>query len=289
MFRGLHPIILAAGVALVPVFSGSSEAGFLVTDVGGDNTPGSIQSAVDSFRNALGNPNNGNAPGPLAGGRREINWDGGGATTATASGPTLTAFTNTRGATFTTPGTGFLQTPLNDPALTGINPTYAITFGAFSPVRIFTPLGSNVTDTRFFVPGTNGATPATVSSFGVVFTNVALANDTRMEFFDLSGSEILNVAAMPGTVANGSLSFLGVIDTSGSEIAEVRITTGTTALGPNNNPAGGVNVVAMDDFIYSEPLATVPEPASLTLMGLGLAAVVGLGFCRRAARHRRSS
>ena len=169
-----------------------------------------------------------------------------------------------------------------------LNSTYGTTFSSFSPLRIFTPLGSNVTDTRFFVPGSNGATPATVSSFGAVFTNVVLANDTRVELFDLSGKEILNVAVVPGTVPNGSLSFLGAIDTSGAEIAEIRITTGTTALGPNDNPAGGVNVVAMDDFIFSEPSA-VPEPSTLTLIGLGLAGVVGLKFCRRALRLRRSS
>ena len=34
------------------------------------------------IRAALGNPNNANNPGPISGGRREINWDGGGATTA---------------------------------------------------------------------------------------------------------------------------------------------------------------------------------------------------------------
>jgi hypothetical protein len=97
----------------------------------------------------------------------------------------------------------------------------------------------------------------------------------------------LNVGAAPGTVADGSLSFLGAIDTAGAQIAEVRITTGTTALGPNNNPAGGVNVVAMDDFIYSEP-AAVPEPASLILMGLGLAGIVVIGLCRRNLPLRRS-
>jgi hypothetical protein len=285
VFRAVHPIVLAAGVVLVSVFSKGSEAGFLVTDVGGDNTPGSIQSAVDSFRNALGNPNNGNTPGTL-GGRREINWDGGGATTAAVSAPTLTAFTDIRGATFTTPGTGFLQTPLNAPELLNVNSTYGTTFNFFSPGRIFTPLGSNVTDVTFFVPGTNGGTRATVSSFGAVFTDVALAGDTRMEFFDLSGREILNVAAAPGTLSNGSLSFLGAVSTAGEQIAEIRITTGTTALGPNNNPAGGVNVVAMDDFIYSEPLATVPEPASLILMGLGLVGIGGFGLYQRDFRHR---
>src|SRR6478672_11098800 len=45
---------------------------------GAGPNPASIQSAVDQFRAALGGINNANAPGPLAGGRREINWDGGG-------------------------------------------------------------------------------------------------------------------------------------------------------------------------------------------------------------------
>src|SRR5262249_45100641 len=127
----------------------TAHATFLTFSVGGDATTNSIQSTVDGFRAALGGANNGNNPGPINGGRREINWDGGGATTAAVSGPVLTAFTNTRGSTSTTSGTGFLQTPLNDPALTGINPTYATTFGAFSPQRIFAPVGSNITDVTF--------------------------------------------------------------------------------------------------------------------------------------------
>src|SRR5262245_3485298 len=39
------------------------------------NAQAGIQASVDAFRNALGNPNNGNTPGPLASGRREITWD----------------------------------------------------------------------------------------------------------------------------------------------------------------------------------------------------------------------
>src|SRR5829696_3656915 len=57
----------------------------------------SIQSTVDAFRAALGSPNNGNAPGPLASGRREINWDGGGADTTTAPVTPFNVFLNTRG------------------------------------------------------------------------------------------------------------------------------------------------------------------------------------------------
>ncbi|HKB34865.1 MAG TPA: hypothetical protein VKD72_00330, partial [Gemmataceae bacterium] len=81
----------------------------------------SIQGTVDEFRAALGNPNNGNAPGPLAVGRREINWDGGSTNnqaTAIAGNP-FSGFLITRGALFTTPhGTGFVQAPpAADPAL----------------------------------------------------------------------------------------------------------------------------------------------------------------------------
>jgi hypothetical protein len=36
-------------------------------------TIGAIQGTVDAYRAALGDPNNGNAPGPLASGRGEIN------------------------------------------------------------------------------------------------------------------------------------------------------------------------------------------------------------------------
>jgi len=67
-------------------------------------TAADIQGTVDAFRAAIGDPNNGNAAGPLAGGRREINWDGGGAIASSfTTDPILTVFQNSRGATFTTP------------------------------------------------------------------------------------------------------------------------------------------------------------------------------------------
>src|SRR6266567_2600187 len=130
----------------------------------------SIQGSVDGFRAALGAPNNANAAGPLAGGRREINWDGGGST-ATATAPTpFTGFLN-RGALFTTPGTGFVQAPPSGLVTTFGNPTYETTFQSFSPVRLFSAIGSNITEVDFFVPGSANIS-ATTAGFGAVFTDV---------------------------------------------------------------------------------------------------------------------
>ena len=260
----------------------TAHAGFVTFDMGGTSAPSSIQSTVDSFRTALGGANNGNSPGPLANGRREINWDGGGATTAALSKSTLSTFTNTRGSTFTTTGSGFLQTPLSDPALTDINPNYSTTFSAFSLQRVFTPVGSNITDITFFVPGSNGATAATVGGFGAVFSDVDLPNVTHLEFFDSSNVEILNLDVTPGTTTNSSLSFLGAVANDGERIARVRITTGNSALGPNDSNGYPTDVVVMDDFIYSEPMAiTVPEPTSLALAGTAMLGLVSVLIVRR--------
>jgi hypothetical protein len=257
-------------------------AALVVFSAGGDSTPASIQATVDAFREALGDPNNGSDPGPLPSGRREINWDGGGATTASPVPTPFIGFENSRGGTFTTPGTGFLQTPLDAPELLDINATYGETFSFFSASRIFTPVDSNITDATFSIPGTGGTTPATVAGFGAVFTDVDLADSTTLELFGLNGSSlgVFNVAA--GTVSDGSLSFLGIIGDAGERIARVRITTGNAALGPDDDPTGGVDVVAMDDFLYSEPQA-VPEPSSLILAASGL---IAFGALRRRARRK---
>lgn len=130
----------------------------------------SIQGTIDEFRAALGDPNNANTPGPLSSGRREINWDGGGSAT-TVSGTPFAGFLVIRGALFTTPGTGFVQAPPSGLADTFDNPTYADIFQPFSPLRLFSPIGSNVTEAQFFVPG-GGNIPAVTTGFGAVFTDV---------------------------------------------------------------------------------------------------------------------
>lgn len=193
-------------VAFVAMFPRVAGAVPTVFQVGGNNTTASIQATVDNFRNAVGNPNNGNAAGPLNSGRREINWDGGGQATTVSSTP-FNAFQNIRGALFTTGGTGFVQAPLSGLVTTFNNATYSIIFSTFSDPRLFTPIGSNITDVTFFIPNTNGLTQATVSAFGAVFTDVDLANSTSIQYFDLTGASLGTFPVPAGTVANGSLSF----------------------------------------------------------------------------------
>jgi hypothetical protein len=110
-----------------------------------------IQSTVDAFRATLGEPDNGNGPGPLAEGRREINWDGGGANDTTTPPVTpFDVFLDSRGAQFTTEGEGLSQAPPAGGPQGGLavlfnNPTYGDIFSTFSPLRLFTPVGSNIT------------------------------------------------------------------------------------------------------------------------------------------------
>jgi PEP-CTERM motif len=238
-------------------------------------TASDLQATVDGFRAALGDPNNLNAPGPLSTGRREINWDGGGATTPSTGVTPFTVFQNTRGATMTTPGTGFIQaSPTDLGTQFGNNATYASSFAAFSLERLFVPIGSNVTDITFSIPGSGGAQPAFVSDFGAIFSDVD-TNATTMEFFDPIGNPLgtFGVPSLPGIA---TFAFVGVQFDAGEQIGRIRITTGNAALGPDDG--GGIDVVAMDDFFYSEP---IPEPGTFALVALGLA-----GLCARRSTRR---
>jgi hypothetical protein len=210
----------------------------------------SIQSMVDEFRLALGNPNNGNDGISHSSGRREINWDGGSPSNLTTSpGPTpFDVFLLGRGARFTTTGTGFVQAPPSGLATTFSNATYTNIFQPFSLSRLFSPVGSNVTTGLFFLPG-GGEIPATVAGFGAVFTDVDQAGPTSIQYFGTLG-ELLATRAVPGSAGDKGLSFVGVMFNS-SLIASVKITTGTRTPGPTESPDR--DIVVMDDFLYSEP------------------------------------
>ena len=214
-------------------------------------TIASIQSMVDAFRLAVGAPN-GNTPGPLAAGRREINWDGGGSATSLVPTP-FDGFLVNRGARFITPGSGFVQAPPDGLVTTFGNATYADIFQAFSPLRLFSPIDSNLTKVQFFVPG-GGELPATTTAFGAIFSDVDRPSghgqpSTWLAFYDVRG-KLLFTSAVPSSPGDASLSFLGVLFPD-ARVAFVKIVSGNVA--PGRNDLSHRDIVMMDDFIFGEP------------------------------------
>jgi hypothetical protein len=278
-------LVLALGfpllMALVPVCEAaqSENPGFVAPTVfqASGPTASSIQSTIDAFRAELGEPNNANNPSQPTG-RREINWDPDVPGTFppgqepdevwqirhTTTRPVtpLNDFLNTRGVQFTTPGEGLSQGPPASGPQGGLavlfnNLTYGPIFSTFSPSRLFTPVGSNITEVLFFVPGTNGATPATVRGFGAVFTDVDQPDgsgnrgaSTLITYFGVD-NKVLFSSSVPASPGDGGLSFIGIVFDD-ARIRRVRIKTGDVAPGPNDD--GTNDIVVMDDFIHAEPV-----------------------------------
>jgi hypothetical protein len=251
-----------------------AHAGFTVFEAAGFN-PAAITPTRDAFRAAVGGGTVAGANGSFGGVRREINWDG---TPDARSDPNpLPAdFYNTtspRGVVFSTPGTGFL---VSANAGGGTPPLFGFPndFHTFSPQKLFTAVNSNITDVNFFVPGTNIA--AKTGAFGLIFVDVEQAGSSRIDFFDQNNALIFTRTAL--IAGNQGLSFLGAVANAGEQIARVRITSGSNTIVTNGVLGNQIDdVVVMDDFLYAEPLApaTAPEPASLTLLGLGSLGLIG--------------
>ena len=252
----------------------------------------SIQPTVDSFRAALGalNPN---TPGSLGDGRREINWDGV-PQSASSPNPFPSDFFNAntagraRGVEFSTPGTEFrvsANSGVGPVEFGELDPLYPTLFAPFSSQKLFTAVGSTITDVNFFVPGSGVA--ATTDGFGVVFSDVDLANTTSLQFFDANGGALGTYFASP-SVGTETFAFLGV-SFDDAVVGRVRITSGNQILAPGSV---GSDLVVMDDLIYGEPrqvrqASPVPDVgATLGFLCLSLCGLICLQTGASAASRR---
>ena len=273
--------LLRSMAVLATLLAGSTAWATFVTFESAAANAAGITPTRDAFRSAVGGGTVAGANGLFGGARREINWDGVPDAQAASNALSANFFNSTspRGVEFSTPGTGFrvsANSGLAVPTLFG----FSNDFQAFSAQRLFTAIGSNITDVRFFVPGTS--TAATTSAFGAIFVDVEVAGDTKIEFFDAGNLLIFSRDAL--AAGNQSLSFLGAVANGGERISRVRLTSGRNSIIANGQLANpNDDVVVMDDFLYAEPLRnTVPEPSGLALVALGLAG------CMMAMRRRHS-
>ena len=252
--------ILTAGISLIAIVAFSScdkdnddvynppvNNNLSVNRAAGDSA--TIVVSMNQFRIIAGDPVN-TTPG-VTGGRREVNWDG------VADNSPADFFNATdaaapagrkRGLVYF-PSTVLLRTSTD--RFSNIDASYSNQFQPFSKQRLFNSDNSNITEVRFKVAGTN--TDAFVKSFGVVLSDVDDPNATTIEAFD--GNTSLGI--VKAEASNGKFSFVGLTVTT-AKITRVKITTGNGVLAAgvkDISDGGSKDLVVMDDFIYSEPVA----------------------------------
>jgi len=210
-----------------------------------------ITGKLIAFRDVAGSTLNG-APG-AEGGRREVNWDGVPANLSNVInfpsdffGATDPALPNGRKRGLITAGQSFR---VDSTDFTEIDPSYPGQFESFSRKRLFAYLGNTVTTVTFKVPGTS--LDAYVTAFGVILSDVDVANQSKVDFFNgnkLVGTIFAKPAAQGFSFVAGSF--------PGEKITSVKITTGNGLLAPgvkDISSGGQLDLVVMDDFIYNEP------------------------------------
>jgi hypothetical protein len=227
----------------------------------------SLQATVDLFRADLGGANNG-VGGSFTSGRREVNWDGVPDNFSEPNNfpPNFFNVNSPRGIIFNSiedaTGSALNQFAVSSTAASGVpvrfgnlNTTYTNIFQTFSPQRLFVARNTHIVEVNFFIPGTK--IPATVSGFGVVLADVDSATGGNRSLIRVYGADGAQLSAASAPVHDGGLSFVGISFNAGERISRVVIESGNAALSATNTDGvGGVDIVAMDDFIYGEPRAT---------------------------------
>jgi len=252
-----------SGTFAMLVFVNPTFAVPVVRQGSGANTA-ALQATVDQFRTDLGGANNG-VGGSFTTGRREINWDGVPDNFAEPNNFPVDFFNvnSPRGVIFNAvedeTGAALNQFAVSSTNASGVpvrfgnlNANYANNFTTFSAQRLFTVRNAHIMEVNFVIPGTN--IPATVSGFGVVFTDVDSATGGNRSLIRVYGVDGRQLSAASAPVNDGGLSFVGISFNAGERIARVVIESGNAALSSTNvDGANGADIVAMDDFIYGEP------------------------------------
>jgi len=223
----------------------AARAGSQVVKASGD-----FGAAVAQFQALLGDPSNGITPGQQEFGRREISWDGvPPELTNTDALPADQFFRN--GLIYTIVGSGLRIT---DNDFADINPTYADQFATFSPPKTFAPIGSPVSEVTFRVAGSS--TPAAVTGFGVVFSDVDRMGAASIKLFTAQGQSLGQYHAPIRSDENGQ-SFIGVVFDE-AIVARVVITSGQAPLGADEfdvSDGGNRDLVVFDNLLFGEPRA----------------------------------
>jgi len=215
---------------------------------------GDIRDKIEAFRHLLGDQLN--TTTGVTGGRREINWDGVPDSFVGTDLP-LDFFNPTgadapvarqRGLAYSAGG----EFRISNANFTELNSQIAGQFSAFSGNKTFANISSNLWQVDFEVAGE--AMAASVKGFGIVFSDVDLANSTSLEFFD--GQESLGKFFVPSHDATSSFSFLGVYFNNNRHVTAVRVShDGILSDGQQDISDGGMHdLVVFDDFLYSEPV-----------------------------------
>jgi hypothetical protein len=246
--------IIYAGILTIGLLSSCKKESESDTVVVSAN--GNISSKVDEFRQLLGATLN-TAPGAV-GGRREISWEG---VPDSLLGKSLP--------------NDFFNPAGNDPALAvrqrglqyepagsfmvsnsnfgEINSQAAGQFSAFSGTKTFANATASLWNITPEVPGQDVA--ATVKGFGIVFSDVDVANSTSIEFFNEQKS--LGKFYVPVHNGSTSHSFLGVYFKK-EKVTKIRVGhDGVLGDGQKDitQQAGAHDLIVLDDFLYDEPVA----------------------------------
>ena len=241
-------MIAVVGVFLLSACKKDKENNIVVITASGD-----ITAKVNEFRQVLGAQLN-TTPG-VTGGRREINWDG--VPDSLVGKPLPVDFFNSidvnapaarkRGLVYASSG----EFRVSKTNFVEINSSAANQFGVFSGDKNFANISTNAWDVFPQVSGTSIA--ATVKGFGIVFSDVDVANSTFIEFFN--GSQSLGKYFAPVRTASSSFSFLGVYFKT-EKVTRIHVGhDGNLSTGGNDVTNGGTkDLVVLDDFLYDEPV-----------------------------------